>query len=624
MGIKKKVLLMGALTSLCFSGCGGNTGGGGGDAFWPKDYIEHPNRSATENSFCNLVGEDALGRKLERVGELKKNNRLVGVFYSAWLGQHPESQKGVYNITYLEQTEEGRTALFNADTNNKLSPVGEFHLWGEPLYGYYNMRDPWVVARHMELFIQSGVDYICIDTTNSIVYKDSITNILETLLKFQNQGFDVPKVMFYTNTKSGTTVEILYNTFYLNSKYNSLWMRLDGNKPSIAGTTIYNGGSSDMVYDASYAEQGLLSYIADKYMNFFDVKESQWPNTPYKNPNGLPWMDWGYPQYNHNGIVAVPVAQHSHSKIYVSSKDPECSRGYNNKTYEVDSDWREGQSFQQMWDAAIEDPAVNNVLCTSFNEWMAIKTLNNPGGSNPFITYIDVFDEEYSRDMEMMKGGYGDNFIIQLARNIRKFKVDSFIPYVKECISIYVEDGVSPLWEVVNDEYADLTGEVMPRNFVGITNDYWYIDKSNRNDIKTVKVTSDQDNIYFYVECLNDITERDVNDQTFMNILLRSGNVEKDKDFAGFNYVINRNKLNGNKVSIEKCTGGYNFTSVGEALCTIEGKVMQVSVPRSTIGVNKYNDIEFKITDHITHPEDIMDYYISGESFPLGRLRYAY
>ena len=607
---KKKLLIVGALASLCLGGCSVEPQKSSG-SLWPKDYIDHPTRSAQENSFANLVGEDALGRKLERVGELKKDKKLVGVFYSAWLGQHNDAQKASYNITTLESTTEGKAALEDLTPGNPKSPVGEFHFWGEPLYGYYNMRDPWVVARHVELFIQAGIDYLCIDTTNNVVYKEAITNILDTLLKFQNQGFTVPKVVFYTNSFSGTTVDVIYNAFYTTTKWNSLWMSFSGDKPSIIGITHNNNGASDQT--RFYPE--FDSYIADKYLQFFDIKESEWPNGLH-NDDSIPWMSWEYPQRKHNGTVAVPVAQHAHDLIYVSSKKPECHRGYNNAIQAVDSDWKEGKSFQQMWDTALGDPEINNALCTSFNEWMAIK--QNDG------TFVDVYDEVYSRDMEMMKGGYGDNYVLQLARNARKFKYEAFKPYKKSFTSINVEKGISPLWDIVDDVYADLTGEVAARDFIGATAEQYYRDASNRNDIKTVKVASDKKNIYFYVECLENITERDPSDPTFMNILLRSGNVESGKDFAGFNYVINRSKKSGNAVSIEKCTGGYAFEEVGEALCTIEGKVMQVSIPRDLIGVNAYNDVEFKITDHITHPDDIMDYYVSGESFPLGRLRYAY
>lgn len=33
---------------------------------------------------------------------------------------------------------------------------------------------------------------------------------------------------------------------------------------------------------------------------------------------------------------------------------------------------------------------------------------------------------------------------------------------------------------------------------------------------------------------------------------------------------------------------------------------------------------EFKVADNVTQYTDIMDYYISGDSAPIGRLNYAY
>ena len=34
------------------------------------------------------------------------------------------------------------------------------YYWGEPLYGYYLSRDPWVMSRHVELFVEAGIDVL--------------------------------------------------------------------------------------------------------------------------------------------------------------------------------------------------------------------------------------------------------------------------------------------------------------------------------------------------------------------------------------------------------------------------------------------------------------------------------
>lgn len=573
----------------------------------PEDTRE---LNAKEYAFANLCGEDALGRVIQRIDREKENKRFVGVFYSMWLGQHKDIQHGIYNVTTLESTPEGLAAL-NSLEDSPLSRMNEFHFWGEPLYGYYNTKDPWILTRHIELFMNAGVDYLCIDSTNRVIYVDAITTLLDLLLKYHKQGYKIPKIMFYTNSYSGTTVSDLYNKFYQTEKYNDVWFAPNG-KPMIIGITKNNAGASDQTrYNDSYND-----FISDDMCEFFDVKESEWPNGLH-NDNSIPWMSWDYPQRIHNGSIAVPVAQHSHSRISVSWRDPECHRGYNNETGHVDADANSGQSFQQMWNLAHSEKAnITNVLCTSFNEWMAIK-------SRVGDTYqlVDVFDYEYSRDMEMMKGGYGDNYYLQLVENIRRFKYEPFVKYKKEMFSIDIHDGISPIWDFVKAQYQELTEDAIKRNFEGAVSGLTYVDDSARNDINIVKVTHDEENVYFYIECLNEITERQLNDTKFMNLLLKSKDTKDN--FIGFNYVINRSVSNG-KASIEKCIGGYNFEKVGDADISINGKVLQLSIPRSIIETNEDCDLEFKVTDNITNPEDVMDYYISGDSMPLGRMRYGY
>ena len=181
--------------------------------------IDTRDLDAKDYAFANLCGEDALGRTIERIDREKSVKKYVGVFYSLWLGQHMSAQTDAYNITTLEMTEEGRAALYST-TNSELSRMNEFHFWGEPLYGYYNMRDPWVLTRHMELFLNAGVDYVCIDATNSVLYVDATNTLLNLLLKWTEEGYKVPKVMFYTNSYSGTTVQKIYNEWYQTEKYN--------------------------------------------------------------------------------------------------------------------------------------------------------------------------------------------------------------------------------------------------------------------------------------------------------------------------------------------------------------------------------------------------------------------
>ena len=49
-------------------------------------------------------------------------------------------------------------------------------------------------------------------------------------------------------------------------------------------------------------------------------------------------------------------------------------------------------------------------------------------------------------------------------------------------------------------------------------------------------------------------------------------------------------------------------------------------MPLKALGLkdSKSLSLKVKVTDHITNPQDIMDYYVSGDSAPIGRLSYDY
>ena len=51
---------------------------------------------------------------------------------------------------------------------------------------------------------------------------------------------------------------------------------------------------------------------------------------------------------------------------------------------------------------------------------------------------------------------------------------------------------------------------------------------------------------------------------------------------------------------------------------------MQISVPRAALGLNDAEDFYFKVADGVETPAEIMNYYDSGRSMPLGRLSYLY
>lgn len=631
MATRKRGMLMAAVCAMSLAGCGPAESNGSSSSSSSEipssstsefDGIDRRGLNPIEYAYLNLTGTDAVGRKVERGDgfRYKNDEKKVGLYYSVWLGQHDTQQLGVYNVSYLEETEEGRAALLDNNITNKLSPTGQFHFWGEPLYDYYDIGDPFVLTRHVELFVNAGIDYLSLDTTNAVTYPRPTFNLLDTLLKFRAQGYKVPKVFFYTNSRCAPTVEQVYSIFYSRTKYEPIWFSLDGIKPLLVGVTPNNNGASDM---SKYPQgPGMLDPITNQAMyDFFDIRESEWPNGDH-HEDSIPWMSWDFPQRIHEKTkaVAIPVAQHSHSRISASYMDPESSRGYNNETGEVEEEWWKGRSFQDMWDSALErQDEIDLYTCTTWNEWMAIKQPVDASNPNPF--WVDVYNNEYSRDMEMSKNPLiQDNFYLQLLENIRKLKVSEFVEYKKETTTIDITSSDKTQWDGVKAHYQDYVGDAINRDYDGAVQGLHYTSNTARNDISLMKVTEDDDYLYFFVETKDAITEYVEGDTGWMNIFLNTK--EGDPNWNGFNYVINRT-VSGQKSSIEKSTGGFEFEKVGEADISVNGNLLQVRIPKNLIGYEGQG-ISFKVADNVTNQDDIMDYYVTGDVAPLGRLGYGY
>ena len=514
----------------------------------------------------------------------------VGIFYFVWLGQHPGQQKGIYDISKL--LKEAPEDLWAAPEGTPKSPAGQFHFWGEPLYGYYDSRDPWVVTRHVELLMNAGIDYLMFDTTNAVVYPESISVVLNVLKKFASQGFDVPKVAFYTNSASGRSVQMIYDNFVKSGEWDGLFYSPKG-KPMVVGLTKKNKSS----------DQGANpDYISDELQEIFDVRESQWPNAPY-DENAFPWMSWDNPQRLHNGVISVSVSQHSVETVTFSDTTTCRGRGWDAKTHkEIKEDFRNGRNFRNQWQTVFDNiDRIDNVFVTGWNEWIALKLLN---GKKEAI-FVDLFNEEFSRDAEMMRGGYGDNFYMLLAENVRRYKGDCGVAAQKGKV------------------FRDFEGDALVRDFKNFDGSGRYIDSSARNDIVEITVSESAAAVTFEVRTASDVIPYAQGDLNWMNILVKTDD-SSDKAFE-YDYVINRYPTVNGVTTVERiCADGRKVLS-GRATYSVSGDILRVTVPFGALGLEA-GDVHFgfKVADNVADPDDIMEYYVSGDSAPIGRLSFDY
>ena len=138
-------------------------------------------------------GADRLGRVIPETTE--RRNRLVGIFYfvcNTFRGDTPP--RDVSRILTEDPT--AATEMDHPAWNGTAS-------WGEPLFGYYMTGDEWVIREHIEMLSFADVDFLVFDTTNRAIFYEQVTKIMSLLEEYVDAGFNVPKVVFYTNTKAG-------------------------------------------------------------------------------------------------------------------------------------------------------------------------------------------------------------------------------------------------------------------------------------------------------------------------------------------------------------------------------------------------------------------------------------
>ncbi len=649
--LKKLVpLALAAALLVSVSACSRSAGGGDEvyngklEFTWDGDLTASDVTKA--DSLRMLTATDDFGRTFEPIAGVKEDkDRYVGLFYFLWQGQHSGQQQGIYDISAM--LENGDEELWDTQTNS-VSPVGQYHYWGEPLYGYYNSTDEWVLRKHIELLTLAGVDFLVFDVTNGFEYFDVLNVLLPIMQEYYDAGWDVPKFMFYTNSNSAEVVRRLYEGYetdipsqsdiyndgiYKDGRYKDLWFAPNG-KPMIVAITEKNGGASDQGSSAALTEADDADLL-----EFFEIKESQWPNTGVNNENGFPWVEFSRPNSAFGDVINVSVAQHnklpfSDAALSAELADEMWGRGYTsaNGADHSNTAINSGLNFEEQWDNAIAAD-VTYTFVTGWNEWIALKQVGAPGngsylddGNYTRSFFVDTFNREYSRDVEMMKDGYFDNFYLQMARNIRDLKTNPLteITYADHK-TIDISTGLTQ-WNGVKNVYYDFSGETIARDSIGMSSSVHYTDTTNRNDIEEVRIAEDDDSIYFLVQCKDDI-QVDLEGGNWMNILI-SVNGSSDAGWNGYNFIVNRSPEENGLTTVEKLTAagstGVSYQSSGPAYVTVNGRYMQYRIPKTSLGISGEYRIDFKVLDNVSDLADLSTYYTTGDACPAGRMNYAY
>lgn len=318
---------------------------------------------------------------------------LVSICYSVWFtGIIGEGTAPVESFNNMTLAVEGKQPWGG-------SPA--FHYWAKPAQGYYRSTDKQATYNNLKLIGEAGVDFIILDFTN---YGDGyVTNealgeawawaptrvLCETLMEMRAQGITVPYVVFWC-PNAELVVNKIYNDFIQNEKWADCFVYWEG-KPFICVT-------------------GLATDFPANYKSLFTVRR-MWGLTTQRC--------WRFLNVNNRGTV---YAKNEQLSVAVASQETYMSaptaHGRNH-----------GIFFYEQWCEAFKvRPKV--VTVTWWNEWCA-QRLYVDGE----YVFTDAYLAEYSRDIEPMEGGHGDQYYQWLKKYVSDYKAG-----VEECPRL-VEEG---------------------------------------------------------------------------------------------------------------------------------------------------------------------------------------
>jgi len=624
------------------------------------------------------VASDALGRKMpsfQEVGPVKKDQRrVVGIFYITWHSDNLAKMKSPYNADV--------TKVLAGDPNARLDPKhllwteGSYH-WGEPEMGYFLSKDEYVVRKDMSMLTDAGVDVLVMDVTNAVRYWDEWDVLFSTMRKMKAEGNKVPQFCFWAfNGPVITVVQDLYDKIYKANRFKDLWFYWDGKPLLLYNNTPDVDANGQGVkhpnphYDAAaktdrnhphygdpdYTEEFYKDYTRE-VKSYFTLRNMWWGYYEWAGKRFIGTEDnwsFGYDLGNdlvkamdpmnlvslHNGQkeeAAVTPAQHPSSLVGKSwtreNDEPELNEydlpvsayvPWLGKTVKNPEGY--GIYFQDRWDEALKaDPQF--LYLNDWNEWTAGKYPPQDGISFPFMRreslyfFVDQYNAEFNRCIQPMKDGFTDNYYMQMAQNVRRYKGVRPIPELKGLQRMRI-DGDFIDWNKVVNEYRDTRGDTFHRNYKGYGG-LQYVNNSGRNDIVACKVAVGQDNVYFYAE-----TDKALSQHTGDNWMYLL--IDADKDPAtgwyGYDYLINK------KVVDEKTTTlmGYDSGNPGNPWVEkaklnyrYNGKGLEVAIPRNLLGLtgNTFS-FDFKWSDNPADMKDPISLCLNGDAAPNRRFNY--
>lgn len=594
------------------------------------------------------VATDGLGRQMpliDSVGQVKTGHaRATGIFYITWHGKGNHNLPGPYTDVTKILAEDPSARM---DAKNPLWKYGSFH-WGEPEVGYFLSDDEWVIRKDISMLQDAGIDVLVMDVTNGVCYWDEWELLFSTMMKMREEGNRTPGFVFWSyNNKPTEVVKSLYERYYKEGKFSDLWFYWDGKPlllynadPSVDATGNFETTASDYppeIFDFftlrnmwwGYYEWGVdHEHGSDRYVG----TEDNWSFGYSMDDERVKVMSPVELASKHLGQVeecAVTPAQHP---LGMKGVPMGVGKSWSKATGEpplneydmpIDGTSGEGIYFQERWeDALAVDPPF--IYLNDWNEWTAGKYHFGDSWfmgreNNPFA-FVDQYNAEFNRTIQPMKGGYTDNYYMQMAQNIRRYKGVRPIPVNKGRTRIAI-DGKFSDWDKVKVEYRDTRGDVTFRDADGYAGLH-YTDSTGRNDIQDSKVALTKGGeVCFYVRCGSPITSS--SDPDWM-LLLIDPDQDPSTGWYGYDLIVNKKVVDGETTTVMSYSGG-SWKEVATVPYKVSGSEMELSIPASILGVGgKSVSFDFKWADNIGELVDPISLCLHGDTAPNRRFNYRF
>ena len=539
-----------------------------------------PLRALRDVKSDQWTATDALGRELPGIATAGavRAGRYVGIFY--FLTANQTGTPGPRDVT--KSLNEGQ------DTSKWAKGT---YYWGEPEAGYYLMTDEWLIRRHAQMLADAGVDVILFDTTNDVTYPKTYMTILRVYQRMREEQ--------------------------------------RGMVPS--------------------------SGMPAQFRDFFSLRESwAWDALPWYRDghDQWPWIAHTPQPYGwHEGPdrpeeVPVAVAEHPLSAIgrsFHEGAEPPLD------SHDLTAATAQGLFFQEQWDRALAiDPEF--IFVTGWNEWTAGSMLMGsdverslaawdfyPGAKlgragHPLhsgdVYFIDQYNQEFSRDIEPMRGGHTDNFYYQLMANIRRYKGVHLPEPVSVAQTIDLKQSFAQ-WKAVTPEFEDHGFDTLPRNSAGAFQAGPYKDASGRNDILASKVARDDRFVYFYVRTREPISSykssRGTKSPHWMLLLLNT-HTDDSRKSEKYELAVNAQVLSSAETTVMQISG-HELSSPVKVPMRVEGNELMLQIPRTLLRQSMdHVSLDFQWVDNASGPiaAEASDDLLHGDRAPDRRARYHY